>query len=107
VLHDRRFAASERFGALRCARVPGRPLKSDDATRPMADCAERFLRQYTPKLWFLDAAALHLGSLDPSARLLVANLVPGNTRLNRIAEHFASWMGRPLPDGRYMWKIEY
>ena len=84
-----------------------RPLKDDDATRPMADCAERFLRPYTPKLWLFAAAALQLGSLDPSALLLVANLLLGSARLNRIARHFASWTGRPLTDRRYMWKIEY
>ncbi len=107
MLRDRRFAASDRFGELRCPRVLERPLKGDDATRPMADRAERFLRQHMPKLWLLDAAALQLGSLDPSARPLVASLVLVGTRLNRIAEDFASWTGRPLTDRRYMWKIEY
>jgi fructoselysine-6-P-deglycase FrlB-like protein len=87
--------------------VPVILLKGDDATRPMADRAERFLRQYTPKLWLLDAAALRLGSVDPAARPLVADLVLGSTTLNRVAEHFASWTGRPLTDRRYMWKIEY
>jgi fructoselysine-6-P-deglycase FrlB-like protein len=87
--------------------VPVILLKGDDATRPMAERAERFLRQYTPKLWLLDAVALQLGSVDPAARPLVADLVLGSTTLNRIAEHFASWTGRPLTDRRYMWKIEY
>jgi len=87
--------------------VPVILLKGEDATRPMADRAERFLRQYTTKLWLLDAAALQLGSLDPSGRPLVADLVLGSTTLNRIAEHFASWTGRPLTDRRYMWKTEY
>jgi fructoselysine-6-P-deglycase FrlB-like protein len=72
----------------------------------MAGRAERFLRQYTLKLWVFGAAALQLGSVDPAARPLVADLVLGSTRLNRIAEHFASWTGRPLTDRRCMWKIE-
>ncbi|MGO8962059.1 MAG: hypothetical protein ACLQFR_32500 [Streptosporangiaceae bacterium] len=59
------------------------------------------------KLWYLAAAVLQLGSLDPSARLLVANLVLGSTRLNRIAGHLASWTGRPLTDRRYVRKMEY
>jgi fructoselysine-6-P-deglycase FrlB-like protein len=73
----------------------------------MADCAGRFLRQYTPKLRLLEDAALQLGWLGPSARLLVDNLVFGRPRLNRIAEHFGSWTGRPLTNRRYMWKTEY
>jgi fructoselysine-6-P-deglycase FrlB-like protein len=73
----------------------------------MSDCAERFLRQYTPKLLLLDAAALHLGSLDPSAGLPAAHLVVASTRVNGIGEHFASWTGCPLTCRRYQWKIEY
>ena len=73
----------------------------------MADCAERFLRQHTPELWMLDAAALQLGSVDLAARPLVADLVLGSGTLNRIAEHFASGTGRPLMDLRYAWKIGY
>jgi len=89
------------------AEVPVILLKGDDAIRPMADRAERFLRQYTPKLWVLDAAELTMSSVDASARPLVADLVLGSTVLNRIAEHFASCTGRPLTDRRYMWKIDY
>lgn len=82
-------------------------LKGDDVVRPMAERAERFLRQYTRKLWVLDARELGLASVDPGARPLVADLVLGSTTLNRIAEHFASWTGRPLTDRHYMWKIDY
>ena len=82
-------------------------LKGDDVVRPMAERAERFLRQYTRKLWVLDARELSLESVDPDARPLVADLVLGSTTLNRIAEHFASWTGRPLADRHYMWKIDY
>ena len=63
--------------------VPVILLKGDDATRPMADRAERFLRQYTPKL---------LGCSTPprssSARSTLAarrwspDLVLGGTRLS-------------------------
>jgi fructoselysine-6-P-deglycase FrlB-like protein len=87
--------------------VPVILLKGDDATRPMAERAERFLRQYTAKLWVLDAAALQLDGMDSAGRPLVADLVLGSTVLNRIAEHFASWTGRPLTSRRYMWKIDY
>jgi fructoselysine-6-P-deglycase FrlB-like protein len=82
-------------------------LKGDDAVRPMADRAERFLKQYTRKLWVLDARELGLDSVDPQARPLVADLVLGSTTLNRIAEHFAAWTGIKLTDRRYMWKIDY
>ena len=82
-------------------------LKGDDVTRPMADRAERFLRQHTGKLWVLDAADLELPGVTPASRPFLADLVLGSTTLNRIAEHFASWTGRPLTDRRYMWKIEY
>ncbi|MGH3185891.1 MAG: SIS domain-containing protein [Streptosporangiaceae bacterium] len=87
--------------------VPVILLKGDDVTRPMADRAERFLRQYTRKLWVLDAAALQLGSVDAPLRPLVGDLVLGSTVLNRIAEHFAALTGRRLTDRRYMWKIDY
>ena len=82
-------------------------LKGDDVVRPMVERAERFLRQFTRKLWVLDARELSLGSVEPGARPLVADLVLGSTTLNRIAEHFASWTGRPLTDRHYMWKIDY
>jgi fructoselysine-6-P-deglycase FrlB-like protein len=87
--------------------VPVILLKGDDVTRPMADRAERFLRQYTRKLWVLDAAELRLSSIDTTARPLIGDLVLGSTVLNRIAEHFASYTGRPLTDRRYMWKVDY
>jgi hypothetical protein len=41
--------------------IPGLPLKRYDATRPMADCADRFVREYAQKLWLLSAAALNRG----------------------------------------------
>jgi fructoselysine-6-P-deglycase FrlB-like protein len=87
--------------------VPVILLKGDDVTRPMADRAERFLRQHTRKLWVLDAAELRLSSVGTSGRPLIGDLVLGSTVLNRIAEHFASCTGRPLTDRRYMWKIDY
>jgi fructoselysine-6-P-deglycase FrlB-like protein len=87
--------------------VPVILLKGDDVTRPMAERAERFLRQYTQKLWVLDSSTLELPGVDPENRPLIADLVLGSTVLNRIAEHFASWTGRPLTDRRYMWKIDY
>jgi len=87
--------------------VPVILLNGDDVTRPMADRAERFLRQYTRKLWVLDGAALRLDSVDAPLRPLVSDLVLGSTMLNRIAEHFAAWTGRRLTDRRYMWKIDY
>lgn len=87
--------------------VPVILLKGDDVTRPMAERAERFLQQYTRKLWVLDAAALRLSSVDRSARSLIGDLVLGSTVLNRIAEHLASLTGRRLTDRQYMWKIDY
>jgi fructoselysine-6-P-deglycase FrlB-like protein len=87
--------------------VPVILLKGDDVTRPMAERAERFLRRYTRKLWVLDADALQLTGVGATARPFVADLVLGSTILNRVAEHFASWTGRPLTDRRFMWKIEY
>lgn len=87
--------------------VPVILLKGDDVTRPMAERAERFLQQYTRRLWVLDAAALRLSSVDRSGRPLIGDLVLGSTVLNRIAEHFASSTGRRLTDRRYMWKIDY
>ncbi len=87
--------------------VPVILLKGDDVTRPMAERAERFLRQYTRNLWVLDAAALRLSSVDRPARPLIGEMVLGSTVLNRVAEHFASRTGRRLTDRRYMWKIDY
>jgi fructoselysine-6-P-deglycase FrlB-like protein len=89
------------------ADVPVILLTGDDVTGPMADRAERFLRQYTKKLYVLDAADLPLDPVAEPMRPLIADLVLGSTVLNRIAEHFAAWTGRPLTERRYMWKIEY
>jgi fructoselysine-6-P-deglycase FrlB-like protein len=87
--------------------VPVILLKDYALTRPMAERAERFLRQHTGKLWVLDAAELDLGAVDEAGRPLVADLVLGSTVLNRIAEHFAVRTGIPLTERRYMWKTEY
>jgi fructoselysine-6-P-deglycase FrlB-like protein len=87
--------------------VPVIVLKDAVVTRPMAERAERFLRQHTGKLWVLDSLELGLGPVDEAVRPLVADLVLGSTVLNRIAEHFAVRTGIPLTDRRYMWKTEY
>ena len=58
MLRDRRLAASDRFEALRCARVLAWPLEGDDAMGPVAGRAEQFPQQYTFKLWVFGAAAL-------------------------------------------------
>ena len=105
MLCDRRFAVSDRFGVLRWARVLDRPVRGDDATRPVAGRAERFLRRYTSKLWVFDAAALQLGSAGLAAGPLVADLVLGGMRLHRMAEHFGWWTGRLLMGRRCMWMI--
>lgn len=87
--------------------VPVIVLKDTEATRPMAERVEAFLRQHTGRLWVLDAAELALPGVTGGDRSQVADLVLGSTVLNRIAEQFSARTRIPLTDRRYMWKIEY
>lgn len=87
--------------------VPVLVITGEHLSRPMDDRVVAFLNRYTPKVHVLDARELQLPGIEPAMRPLVGTLVVGSALLNRLAEHFEAWSGRPLTDRRYMWKVEY
>jgi fructoselysine-6-P-deglycase FrlB-like protein len=66
-----------------------------------------FLNRYTPKVHVLDAQQLSLPGIEAQMRPLIGTLVAGSTLIERLAQHFEAWTGRPLSDRRYMWKVDY
>jgi fructoselysine 6-phosphate deglycase/fructoselysine-6-phosphate deglycase len=89
------------------ADVPALVITGEHASRPMDERVLAFLRRYTPKVHVLDAKQLLLPGIDSEMRPLVGTLVVGSALLNRLAEHFEAWSGRPLKERRYMWKVDY
>jgi fructoselysine-6-P-deglycase FrlB-like protein len=87
--------------------VPVLVITGEHLSRPMDERVLAFLNRYTPKVHVLDAKQLALPGIAPDQRPLIGTLVVGSSLLNRLAEHFEAWSGRPLKDRRYMWKVEY
>jgi fructoselysine-6-P-deglycase FrlB-like protein len=89
------------------AEVPVLVITGEHASRQIDERVLAFLHRYTPKVHVLDGKHLALPGIDPEMRPLVGALVVGSALLNRLAEHFEAWSGRPLKERRYMWKVDY
>jgi fructoselysine-6-P-deglycase FrlB-like protein len=87
--------------------VPVLVITGEHSSRPMDERVLAFLRRHTPKVHVLDAKDLALPGIEVDMRPLIGTLVVGSALLNRLAEHFEAWSGRPLKDRRYMWKVDY
>ncbi len=81
-------------------------LKGEDAARPLADRVEAFARQYTDKLFVLDAAAFPLPGLSAETRALVSPIILA-TALERLSVHLEAKRGHPLTTRRYYKRVAY
>lgn len=81
-------------------------LKGEDAYRPLAERAERFIRQYTDKLFVLDAADFAMPGLSPETRALVSPAILSSA-LDRLSQYLALRRNHPLTTRRYYKRVAY
>jgi fructoselysine-6-phosphate deglycase len=81
-------------------------FKGEDAYRPVAERAERFLARHTDKLFVLDTASFKLGTLSAPTRALVSPIVLA-TALERLSAHLEVKRSHPLTTRRYYKRIDY
>jgi fructoselysine 6-phosphate deglycase len=78
----------------------------EEATRPIDERAQRFLRTYTKKAFFIDAKDYVLPGVDDAERPFASHFVLMSL-MSRLAEHFEAVSGHNLKNRRYMFKVEY
>lgn len=81
-------------------------LKGEDATRPLADRVERFVRQYTDKVHVIDTANYALAGLSASTRTLVSPILLASV-LERLSAHMEFKRNHPLTTRRYYKRVAY
>jgi fructoselysine-6-P-deglycase FrlB-like protein len=81
-------------------------LLGEDATRPVAERAARFLARYAPRHELLDTRDLELPSVPRNLRPEVTPFLLDALTV-RLAEHFEHTRGHSLDERRYMAKVEY
>lgn len=78
----------------------------EDETRPMAERADRFLKEYSGETFRVDSRELKLPGIPQELRAFVAPLV-FYTLAFRLAAHYAAIRGYSLEGRRYMWQFAY
>lgn len=81
-------------------------LKGEDATRPLADRVERFVRQYTDKVHVIDTADYALSGVSSSTRTLVSPIVLASV-LERLSAYLEQKRNHPLSTRRYYKRVVY
>jgi fructoselysine-6-phosphate deglycase len=81
-------------------------LLGEDASRPIAERALRFAKQYSGKVVTIDTKELSLPGIPDRFRGLFSP-VALSAVTSRLAAHFAALRGHPLETRRYMFKVEY
>lgn len=81
-------------------------FKGEDAYRPLADRVERFIRQYTDKVFVLDTAAFAMPGISAETRALVAPAMLASA-LERLSVYLADRRKHPLTTRRYYKRISY
>jgi fructoselysine 6-phosphate deglycase len=79
---------------------------AEDASRPMAERAQRFLETYCAKAKYVDTTDLDLPGIPASMRADVTPLVVA-ALASRLAQHYESVRGHDLDQRRYMFKVDY
>jgi fructoselysine-6-P-deglycase FrlB-like protein len=78
----------------------------EEATRPIDDRAQAFLRTYTRKAHFVDSRDLELPGIEPAQRPFASHFAL-DAVMSRLAQHFEAATGQDLQNRRYMFKVEY
>ncbi|MDR1237480.1 MAG: SIS domain-containing protein [Propionibacteriaceae bacterium] len=81
-------------------------LLGEDASRPIAERAQRFLDQYTRKAHYIDAKKFDLPGIDPNCREIVSPLAISRV-IGRLAAHYEAVRGHALSQRRYMFRTVY
>lgn len=81
-------------------------LLGDDASRPIAERAQRFLDTYTRKAHYLDVKDLDLPGLSAEGRSIVSPLILAKV-IGRLAKHYEAVRGHSLDQRRYMFRTNY
>jgi fructoselysine-6-phosphate deglycase len=80
--------------------------KGEDAHRSLAERVERFVNQYTDKVFVLDTASVALPGLSPEVRALASPAVLAAAQY-RLIEHLALRRGHDLSIRRYYRRVAY
>jgi fructoselysine-6-P-deglycase FrlB-like protein len=78
----------------------------EDASRPLAERAKRFLDTYTRKAWYVDVKDLELPGIEPEFRPMVSPIAIGRI-VSRLAQHYEALRGHSLEQRRYMFRTVY
>ena len=81
-------------------------LKGEDATRPVAERVEAFVRSYTDKLTVLDPRDFLLPGVSAETRALISPVLLA-TALERVSAHLEVKRGHPLTTRRYYKRVAY
>jgi fructoselysine-6-P-deglycase FrlB-like protein len=79
---------------------------AEDASRPMAERARKFLDTYAARAEYIDTKDLELSGIPDSLRPDVSPLVVA-ALASRLAQHYEAVRGHDLEQRRYMFKVEY
>ena len=108
-MHAASFNAGEFFhGAFEVAtdQTPWLVWLGEDDTRPMAERALTFLKQYAKKTIAVDSRDLSLPGVEPRQRPIVTPLAL-STVMTRLPQHYEAVRGHSLEQRRYMFKVDY
>jgi fructoselysine 6-phosphate deglycase len=86
--------------------VPVLVYMGEDGSRPIAERAVRFCKQFTERLIVYDSKDFEMKGVDDEVREIFAPFVL-QAATRRLMEHLAVWHNHPLSTRRYMGKLEY
>jgi len=78
----------------------------EEATRPIDERAQAFLRKYTQKAFYVDAHDLTLPGVETAMRPFASHFAL-DAVMGRLAQHFEAATGHDLQNRRYMFQVEY
>jgi fructoselysine-6-phosphate deglycase len=81
-------------------------FKGEDATRPLGDRVENFVKRYSDKVRILDTADVKLPGISTEVRGLISPIVLA-TLLERLSAHLEVLRNHPLTTRRYYKRVEY
>ena len=81
-------------------------FKGEDASRPLGDRVQNFVKRYTDKVRILDAASVELPGIPAKVRKVISPVLLA-TLLERVSAHLEVLRDHPLTTRRYYKRVEY
>jgi fructoselysine 6-phosphate deglycase len=78
----------------------------EEATRPIDERAQAFLRRYTHKAFYVDSRDLTLPGVQMAMRPFASHIAL-DAVMSRLAQHFEAATGHDLQNRRYMFQVAY